>query len=309
MDRFIVSKQEEGERLLTFLRGRCTQASSVKAIKRAVESKACKINGRVECFSSHILRAGDVVEFDMSKLSASLKTKTSLDLSILYEDEELLICDKPPGIVCHNDEFNKRLPRFRGRLQLIHRLDKETSGAILLSKNENIVEEMIALFRAKKVEKTYVAIVDGAMHRSKGVIDTFLTKKHAYQGQSIYGSAPRGQHAITYWKCLKRGKSLSFVLLKPLTGRTHQLRVHLSECGHPILGDYQYAKTFSCPFTPQRHLLHAYRLRFCHPHTKNDIDVFAPIPKDFFDEGLKKILEVNEIPKDQLFWEDEIFNR
>ncbi|HSW86756.1 MAG TPA: RluA family pseudouridine synthase [Rhabdochlamydiaceae bacterium] len=276
--RFTVSSSNHGMRLLAFLREHISEANSVKSLKRAIEAGSCSINGRIERFSSKILAAGDVVELTLS----DEKTRPCC-ITVLYEDADLIICDKPAGIVSENSEFNRHLPSYRGELQLVHRLDKDTSGIIVAAKNNKTKEKLVDLFAKRKVHKTYLALVDGVVKKKEGKIDNFLAKKSSYQGQSIWGSVPKGKGviALTKWRCLKRGKSASLLLCEPQTGRTHQLRVHLSEMHHPILGDYQYCQKFLCTYRPQRQLLHAFKIQFCHPFTKELITIEAPLPSDF----------------------------
>jgi 23S rRNA pseudouridine955/2504/2580 synthase/23S rRNA pseudouridine1911/1915/1917 synthase len=265
--------------LLAFLRSHCSQAPSVKAIKRAIDGKYCTVNGQIETFSSHPLHKGDKVSLDL----AGLISQAISAPSILFEDDSLLICNKPMGMVCENKVINSIWPRFRGKLCLVHRLDKETTGVLIIGKTDAFVEKMIPLFRAQEVHKRYLALVDGTVKGKKGKIENELGKKGAYHGQTIYGSvvSGRGARAITLWTCLKATPTASLLLAEPLTGRTHQLRVHFSQMGHPILGDSQYGKAFKCPLHPKRYLLHAYSIRFSHPTDNREIEVVAPIPLDF----------------------------
>ncbi len=263
---FKVSSQDKGMKLLYFLRDHCQDAPSVKALKRAIDGKKCRVNGRIETFSTHPLNVGDIVEIDLA--ATSKKT----NLTILFEDDELCICDKPAGITCTPENF----PAL-----LVHRLDKETSGVLILAKTEAMRQKMISLFAEKSMYKAYLAVVDGHVTKEEGTITTRLAKKHTYQGQTIYGSAAKGQLAITNWTLLEAGKKASLLLCEPVTGRTHQLRVHLKEMGHPILGDAQYAKRFTCTYEPPRVLLHAYRVRFTHPTSGEEVEITTPPPEDF----------------------------
>jgi RluA family pseudouridine synthase len=175
-------------------------------------------------------------------------------------------------------------------LELVHRLDKETSGVLILAKTPDIKDKMVALFKSRNIRKFYLAIVDGVMDKNEGKIDNFLGKKHEFQGQTIYGSVDekKGMRAITFWKCLAKYKTASVVCCELFTGRTHQLRAHLSGIGHPILGDIQYGRKFICRFKPCRNLLHAYSVAFMHPSTGKKLKIIAPIPVDF-KQALKEI--------------------
>ena len=282
-----VGRQEKGMKLLAFLREKASGLSSVKMLKRAIDEKFCTVNGRIECFSTHPLKEGDVVELDLAFLS---KAKKPIAIDILYEDTDLIVCDKHPGVVSENKNFQG----LAKSIFLVHRLDKETSGCLILAKSNAVKQKMIELFEAKKVRKFYLALVDGIIKKDHGRIENYLGKVHTCQGGAIYGKcAPyKGQKAITEWKCLKRGAKASLLLLKPLTGRTHQLRAHLSEIGHPILGDLQYGHKFSSTFHPRRHLLHAWRLFFPHPQTEEEIKAEAPLPQDFR-QAMKAVLQMH----------------
>lgn len=263
---FRVKPKEKGRRLLAFLRENCPDSPSVKALKRSVESKRCKINGKVETFSTYILKEGDVIDIEWGD------TVTKFRPILLWEDEDLAAFDKPPGIV--SDPKN-----FRGKL--IHRLDKETSGVILVAKNSPMFEQMVKLFKKKEIEKEYLAIVDGVVKEKAKTISSKLAPRHHFQGQTLYGSSSKGQEATTRWERVAQGTRSSLLLCHPLTGRTHQLRVHLKEAGHPILGDYQYARVFHAPCEAKRHLLHAYKIGFSHPKTGERVEIIAPLPLDF----------------------------
>jgi RluA family pseudouridine synthase len=277
-----VTDKEGGMTLLAFLREKFGPSSpfSVKALKRAIDGKWCTLNGKVEVFSSHRLKTGDRVKLDLAGLNPP---QLQTGLPILYEDEDLLICNKPVGLVAEDPAFNAKLPQYQGRLSLVHRLDKETSGVIILAKNSSAKKAMIGLFFQREIHKMYMALVDGQIKGSKGRIDRDIGKKKAYQGTTIYQVVDKGkgESALTFWQCIRKNKMFSTLLCEPITGRTHQLRVHLSSIGHPILGDLTYGLHFRCPLTFKRHLLHAYSIAFTHPISKKEIKVIAPIPLDF----------------------------
>ncbi len=275
---FKVSPKEHGVRLLAFLRMHCPEGISAKALKRAIDARCCRINERVESFSTSFLKGGDLVVLELKE-----QTPPSVP-TCLYEDEDLLICNKSAGIISENAVFNALFPSYQGKLELIHRLDKDTSGAIMLAKSKAMRERMVLLFKNKEVCKFYLAVVDGQLAEPRGKIENYLFKKHQYQGQTIWGASAdrRGLYALTYWERVKEveGGDGSLLLCQPVTGRTHQLRVHLSLIGHPILGDYQYAKQFKCLLKAPRQLLHAHRLLFTHPLQEKQIDLVAPPPLD-----------------------------
>ena len=255
-------------KLLPFLKSKFPDGPSVKALKRAIDGKGCKVNGKVETFSTHPLRAGDRIEIVFAAAAAPLPIVT------LYEDDVLKICNKPAGVVSEN--------KILGGM-LVHRLDKETSGVIVLAKTKAMQEKMKDLFFKREVEKVYLAIVDDVFRKMEGVVENFLTKKHSYEGQSIWGSYAKGLSAVTKWKCLRNSKDAALVECRPQTGRTHQIRVHMSEMGHPILGDHQYGKSFRCGYPAKRQLLHAYSVSFIHPLSHKKVTVKSFASPDFQD--------------------------
>lgn len=270
--KFLIGFRDAGKKAQTLIQEHVDHSKS--AIKKAIDQGALRINGMTERFASAVLQKGDRVTFDLNKIGK----KASFSLPILYEDESLLFCNKPSGLVTHAQTFQKLLGFC---VFLVHRLDKDTSGVLVLAKTKKMQGELERLFKKREVQKTYVALVKGAMRQEKGTIDNHLEKKALYQGQSIWGAGRRGLRAVTHWRCLKKGKGCSLVECQPETGRTHQIRVHFSEMGHPILGDHQYGRKVHFPKAIDRLCLHAYRLRFSHPQTGKKIQATAPIPTLF----------------------------
>ncbi len=282
MKEWIVSADESGMRLLPFLKNKLGDAVSARHLKRAMDAGRCQLNGKSERFGATLVGKGDRINFhDLKERSLSLVEGAGP--RFIYLDEFLVIYDKPAGIASTDvgllAAVQKRLPEA----QLIHRLDRDTTGALVFAKMPEVGEAMVSLFKKRKVQKTYLALVDGIPSRSAGVVQNYLGKLSEYHGQAIWGSVAkeRGLVACTRWEVEKTGREASVLLCYPETGRTHQIRVHLSGLGHPILGDYQYGRTFHCPYRPERILLHAYALAFEHPITKETIDVSAPPPQDF----------------------------
>jgi 23S rRNA-/tRNA-specific pseudouridylate synthase len=263
-----------GEKLLPFLRGQlASEKLSVKALKRSIDQKRCRVNGVIETFSTHPLRIGDVVEVELAE------KKTIKAPLVLWEDEALIAYDKPAGVVSVRENFAG---------ELVHRLDKETSGVMLVAKNKRALEAMIDLFKEGKVKKEYLAIVEGKVREKKKTVVSNLAPRYRFDGQVVYASAPKGKEATTEIELQAQGETASLLLCRPITGRTHQIRVHLKEMGYPVLGDYHYAKQFAVH--APRHMLHAHRIFFPHPFTGIEMAFTAPIPSDF-----AYMLELNEI--------------
>lgn len=267
MKALIVKKGEEGQTLLSFLRASLPSYPSVKAIKKAIDQKRCTVNEKVEWFSTYRVHVGDRIEISFEEKEAIPKT------AILYEEKEWLAVSKPAGI---------KTESFSENYLLVHRLDKETSGVLLLAKTKEAQTSLTDLFRKREIVKEYLAICDGNIAHDKWMVENELGVKVRYQGGVLYGRVQkgRGKEAITFFETLKRAKMATLVLARPKTGRTHQIRVHLKEGGHPILGDWQYSSKFRCPIRPSRQMLHALRLQFLKEGKKVVLE--APVPNDFF---------------------------
>ena len=284
---WIVSSEESGLKLVDFLKLKLNSLS-LKGLKKGIESNACLVNSRVERFASARVGTGDIITYEYVE-----KKETSIQ--VLYEDEALFICCKNSGISSDEPLFLKGLEILaKSPLFLLHRLDKDTSGVLLFAKTKEMEKEMLYLFRQRQIKKEYLAIVDGIPNHSSGIIDNQLGKIHSYQGQTIWGAVKsNGLRACTEWKVLQKGKFAALLLCRPITGRTHQIRVHCSEMGHPILGDYQYGRRFRCSYRPSRLLLNASRVSFIHPLTKIELSVEAPLPEDM-EKALKYILNQSD---------------
>lgn len=278
-----VSPEESGIKLIDFLKARLGTGYSARQVKRMIESNLCQVNGRIERFASTVLGAGDSVIFQIEiKPSSNSKSPLAEKTRILYEDADLFIYDKPPGFASDDPNFHKALKAFANHLELIHRLDKETSGVLMFAKTATMFDAMVSEFKAKKVKKTYLAVIDGIPTKNTGIIDNYLGKIVSYQGQALWGSvtSTKGQHARTEWELKQEGRQASLLYCYPITGRTHQIRVHLSGIGHPILGDFQYGKKFACAYRPDRCLLHALEISFIHPFTGEPLRAAAKVPED-----------------------------
>lgn len=279
MDRWDVQQKQSGQSLQLFLKDKLANASG-KQIKRLIDSGKCRLNGKPERFSSRLVGKGDIVELDVS--SPQKKTEIFDAGSILYSDDDLIAYNKPTGIASDNKELLDHLQKRFGNAILLHRLDKETTGVLLFARNEQSAKAIEALFKKRLVKKTYLAIVDGTA-KASGTIENHLGKLHVYQGQSIWGEVPqeKGLHAKTCWERKESGNGASLLICQPETGRTHQIRVHLSGIGHPILGDHHYGRSFTCKYRSQRVLLHAVSVAFEHPSTQKPVVITSPTPKDF----------------------------
>lgn len=204
------------------------------------------------------------------------------DLHIHYEDRHLIIVEKPHGLlsvpgrgVDKADCLEARLRRTQPGALTVHRLDMETSGLVVFALNREIQKSLSRLFEARHIHKEYEAVVAGDMHGEAGLIDLPLAPD--WPNRPKQKTDATGKPAETGWRVTHRTPNATRVSLVPTTGRTHQLRVHLANIGHPILGDSLYGSEESRS-SATRLLLHARRLRFVHPAGEEMIDVASPVP-------------------------------
>lgn len=288
MKKLKVSEQDDGIKLVAFLYRVFKGLYSSKKLKKAIENNFCTVNRRIERFASVSLKAGDTVSFDCDAMQDLPRAQIQIERSrILYEDEVLFIYNKPAGVTSDTD-----LALLFPAYFLIHRLDKETTGALLFAKNDTVRQALIELFRKFEVQKVYLALVDGVLEKKSGVIENYLGRITSSEKAEVrFGVVPRdkGKFAKTSWVCEKQGSKAALVKCFPETGRTHQIRVHLKGLGAPILGDYRYAKQFRSSFQAKRCMLHALALSFVHPVTGKILKVEAPLPEDF-KQAMEKVV-------------------
>src|SRR5262245_60792865 len=255
-------------------------------VRRLLEANLCRVNGRVERFGSVRLSRGDIVELSPAWKSVATPT-IAPEFKMLFENGDLILVDKPTQWVCSPENCRRT---FGPHLTLVHRLDKDTTGVLVLAKTPKALLELTAQFAKREAEKDYLAIVDGVPHSEEGVRESYLVKKKAIEGQTIWGSGKNGLHAITHWKTLSSGKTGSLLLCQPYTGRMHQIRVHMAEMGHPILVDRQYAAKFRCALFAARPFLHAFRLNL-----SNGIVAESPLPLDMRDAIFSLRMQVGHL--------------
>lgn len=272
-------RSKRAARLIDLIEEQLEGNLSRRAIKRLLEAGRCRVSGQVERFASQLVSAGVSIEFRLEK-EVDRVWRFERE-RILYEDEDLLAYDKPPGIPTDGDGLILLAQKYDPSLLVVHRLDKDTSGVLLFAKGDP--EHFFNQFRERSIQKIYWAISDGRPRNEEGEIRNYLALRSTFQGQKNFASVAKaqGRLAVTRWRVEASGHGASWIILQPKTGRTHQLRVHLSEMGHPILGDGQYGRRTRCSFRAARCLLHARSLRFSHPKTGQCMTIEAEAPDDF----------------------------
>jgi 23S rRNA pseudouridine1911/1915/1917 synthase len=248
--------------------------------------------------SRKTVRAGDVVRLTIPPLREIDAQAEEIPLEILFEDDDLLMLNKPPGLVVHPGAGNQThtlvnallhhctsLSGIGGKQRpgIVHRLDKETSGCLVVAKNDAAHQELARQFADREVKKIYLALVVGTFKRPRGTIDAAIGR-HPVQRKKMTVDLRRGRAAKTEYRVVRSGGGISLVECALHSGRTHQIRVHLRHLGHAIVGDALYGKKGGAP----RQMLHAWKLGFSHPRSGEWLSFEAPILDDFrlFEESV-----------------------
>jgi 23S rRNA pseudouridine1911/1915/1917 synthase len=288
---------------------------SRSAVQQAIEAGAVTVNGRPSK-PSYKVRKNDRLRVEMPEPTHDIPVPEDIPLDVLFQDRWLAVINKPPDMVVHPAKgnwsgtlvnalqwhFREQLSTENGQLRagIVHRLDKDTSGVILVAKDDATHRELAMQFESRKVFKEYVAIVTGELERDSDYIEEAM-KMHPHDRLRMVVSAdPDAKPALSYYEVLERFRGFTLVKVQPRTGRTHQIRVHLLHVGCPVLADKLYGGRDQLklselvPGLPReqdevlvgRQALHAFRLRFRHPRTEQWIEAEAPLPAD-----MRRVLE------------------
>jgi 23S rRNA pseudouridine1911/1915/1917 synthase len=247
-----------------------------------------------------LVRAGDTVELREPEIEKIEAQPEQISLEILFEDDDLLVLNKSAGLVMHpgaghpqHTLVNALLAHCanlsgiggKERPGIVHRLDKETSGCVVVAKNDATHRDLSSQFAARTMTKIYLALVAGTLRKSSGVIDKAIAR-HPVHRQRMSIAQRQGRSAKTEYRVLRSGGDISLVECTLHSGRTHQIRVHLHHLGHPVLGDKLYGGKRAGDFP--RQMLHAWKLAFRHPRLGNEMSFEAPLPVDFA-EAMREI--------------------
>jgi len=267
-------------------------------IEKLIKGNRVKLNHQPVTRKSSEILVGDIIDIELPQLEKKEYTP-SFELKRLFEDQYILIIDKPAGVSVHKgageqqetllDVFGFHYPRIKeiedtDRPGIVHRLDKDTSGILILAKDRISMNRLQKQFKRREVKKTYLALVSGRMRYRSGIIDAPIVRSSRNRTRYIVTNwehelAENAREAITEYSVIREYHDFSFVRLMPRTGRTHQLRVHLSHYGNPIFGDRIYGKGVKTTF--ERLALHAYGIEFYHPITGHLIMSNSPFPSKF----------------------------
>lgn len=288
---FHVLTMEAGLRFDLFLAGRLPGLSRSR-IQAIIRDGAALRNG-TPARSSETVRDGDVITWrEPDAIPCDSATAEDIPLDILFEDEHLLVLNKPAGMVVHPGAGNahgtlvsallhhcKNLSGIGGveRPGIVHRLDKETSGCLVVAKSDPIHRDLSAQFAGREVQKTYLALIGSQPRQRNGIVDAPIDRHPVHRQKMRVCSPGRGRDAVTEYRILATKDGISLIECRPRTGRTHQIRVHLQHLGCPVLGDQLYGRRVG--YT--RHMLHAWKLEFRHPHDSRPLAFEAKPPAEF----------------------------
>lgn len=269
-------------------------------ISRIIKDSSVLINGSV-CKADTRLKSGDSIVFGLPVAAVPDILPENIPLDILYEDDDVLVVNKPKGMVVHPAAghytgtlvnalmyYCHDLSGINGVMRpgIVHRIDRDTTGSLIVCKNDFAHNSIAAQLRVHSINRRYICIVHGVLKDDEGVINAPIGR-HVSDRKRMAVNVPHAKEAVTHYRVLKRYRDYTYVECVLETGRTHQIRVHMAYINHPLLGDEVYCRIKS-PYHTQGQTLHAMILGFVQPHTGEYIEVSAPIP-DYFNELLQKL--------------------
>lgn len=291
-----------GERIDSFLAKRLDLTRT--RVQELIKSEQVKVNNK-KVKSSYKIEENDEIEVIIPEIEEVEIMPEDIKIDIVFEDKDIAIINKQAGLVVHPAQGHysgtlvnailyhiKDLSGINGEIRpgIVHRLDKDTSGLIIIAKNDKAHLELTNMFQNKEIKKTYLAIVKGKLNKKKGRIVTQIGRdRNDRKKMAVLDSLTQGKNAITNFRVIDQNERFSLVKVDIETGRTHQIRVHMKYMGYPILGDAVYGRVDS----EKRQMLHAYKLEFLHPITKEKMEIIAELPDDFKKALIKNKLNFN----------------
>jgi len=276
----------EGETELLRYLADSVPAKRRNAVKAVLRDRQVSVDGKVVTQFDHPLHAGQQVRVRWNKIPFN---RLYHGIRIVFEDRDLIVIDKPAGLLTVATETEKRRTAYSilsdyvkeqdptAKIFIVHRIDRETSGLLLFAKNEGLKDRIQETWMATITERTYVAVAEGQLQQAEGTVTSWLTESAAFK---VYSSRKpdQGKWAVTHYRTLKSNSDYSLLSLSLETGRKHQIRVHLQDIGHPVVGDKKYGATTN----PLRRLgLHAQVLAFIHPVGNVPCRFESAVPQSF----------------------------
>ena len=289
-----------GERLDAFL-ARCAGNLSRSAAQKLIEEGCVKRNGKPGKKNDK-LNLGDAIEYEIPEPKEVDIVPTEMALDIVYEDEDVLVINKPKGLVVHpaaghQDDtlvngllyaMGDELSGINGELRpgIVHRIDKDTSGLLAVAKNDFAHNMLASQLKDHTMARSYEAIVVGSFREDSGTVDAPIGR-HPSDRKKMCVIERNSKPAVTHWEVVERFRGYTHIRCRLETGRTHQIRVHMAHIGHPLLGDTVYGHK-KPELGQDSQCLHAFSLCFRHPRDGRPVMVFAPLPK-YFEDVLEKL--------------------
>ena len=297
MKKYIVN--ESGRRLDAYISSQDEEITRTSA-QRLIEQGNILVNGKKQKVSYKVSN-GDIITIEEVKPQEIELKAQEIPIEIIYEDSDIIVVNKPKGMVVHPANGNPdgtlvnaimaickdSLSGIGGEIRprIVHRLDKDTSGLLIVAKNDKAHVNMSEQIKNHEVKKTYIALVRGCIKENEATIDMPIGRSNSDRKKMAVNK--NGKNAVTHIKVLKRYDKYTLLEINIETGRTHQIRVHLSHIGFPVIGDYIYSNGKN-EFGVVGQCLHAKELEFKHPISGNDMKLQAPLPK-YFEDILKKL--------------------
>ncbi len=297
----VVEEESEGTRLDRFLAQESEVEFSRTSFKKLIAEGFISVEGK-RVKPSYKLRAGQTVEVTIPPPKELSLEPKPIPLDILYQDQHLLVVDKPAGLVVHPGAGGEEetlvhallyhcrdLSSIGGvaRPGIVHRLDRDTSGLLVVAKDDLTHRKLSQLFKEKpkdKLDRRYLAVIRGHLEKKEGTIDTFYGR-HPHHRKKFSSKFPSSRRAVTHYRVLEEFRWASLVEVRLETGRTHQIRVHFSDLGHPLVGEQVYGSKVPRDWPESirnfpRQALHAYKLAFQHPISSEFMEFSSPLPPD-----------------------------
>ena len=299
MYKYIVKNESQGKRLDKYVTEQNTEITRT-AVQRLIDEKNILVNGK-EQKASYKVNENDVVEVEIPEPKKIEIKAEDIPIEVIYEDSDIVVVNKPKGMVVHPGNgnldgtlVNAIMAKCEGSLSgiggeirpgIVHRIDKDTSGLLIVAKNDKAHVNLSEQIKEHKVKKTYIALVRGVVKENEATIDMPIGRSKTDRKKMAV--CKDGKNAITHIKVLKRWEHYTLLQVNIETGRTHQIRVHLSYIGYPIIGDYTYSNGKN-EFGVVGQCLHAQKLEFKHPTTNKIMELEAPLP-EYFQEIIQKL--------------------
>ena len=299
MENLIVTTEDKDIRIDKYISSKLENISRV-AVQRMIENGDILVNGKV-VRTSYKIQESDKIEITLEEPKEAHLKPEDIPLDIVYEDNDILVVNKQKGLVVHPGNGNPNgtlvnaimahckdsLSGIGGEIRpgIVHRIDKDTSGLLIIAKNDKAHINLSEQIKNHEVKKTYLALVRGRIKEQEATIDMPIARDEKNRIKMAVDK--NGKSAITHFKVLKKYENYTFLEVNIETGRTHQIRVHLSKIGFPLVGDSVYSNGKN-PFGVQGQMLHSYRLEFKHTVTGETLKLEAKLPK-YFQDVLDKL--------------------